>query len=203
MKKLRWIGLVVGIWGLLWTTPTLAIDISIVPVSQTVDVGDPVSVDVVVSGLEAGILDEIVSSFDLNITYAAAIVMATGVTYGTDLGPVSLQSTPDLTTPGLVANLIEVSLELDDDLAAQQGDSVTLLTINFTALAVGISPVRIDFNFPQEVVGRNALVLNLNVNNGQIIVGTQDVPEPGTVVLLGSGVLGLFGYGWWRRKYAV
>ena len=34
----------------------------------------------------------------------------------------------------------------------------------------------------------------------QVVVDTWCVPEPGTFVLLGTGLMALFGYGWYRRK---
>lgn len=36
--------------------------------------------------------------------------------------------------------------------------------------------------------------------DAQIGFVAAQTPEPGTMVLLGTGLLGLFGYGWWRTK---
>jgi hypothetical protein len=36
--------------------------------------------------------------------------------------------------------------------------------------------------------------------DAQIAFVAAQTPEPGTMVLLGTGLLGLFGYGWWRTK---
>ncbi len=102
MKKLIFICIIVGLIGFLWATPARAINIGFVPSSQSVLPGDSLSVDIFVSGLGA----EIVSAYDLDITYEPTILSAIGVTFGSELGfPSSLQSF-DLTTSGLV-DLIE------------------------------------------------------------------------------------------------
>ena len=54
--------------------PGQAIQLSFEPSAQTRDIGDPVSVDVVVSGLETGAAHEIVSAYDLDVTWNPAIL---------------------------------------------------------------------------------------------------------------------------------
>ena len=64
-----------------------AISINIVPSTQTVQNGDAVSADVVISGLTSA--NEIVSAYELNIGYDASILDATSVTFGSYLDDLS------------------------------------------------------------------------------------------------------------------
>ncbi len=94
MKELiRLCGVAVLI-GLLQIASAEAIDLSVSPSAQTVDLGDPASVDIVVSNLGG----EIVSAFDLDITYDASIIEATNVSFGPllgDLDPLSFETLID------------------------------------------------------------------------------------------------------------
>jgi general secretion pathway protein D len=70
-----------------------------------------------------------------------------------------------------------------------------LATINFQALALGTSPVTLS----------NVLLLDSNL--ADITASTADgtvsaVPEPSTLILLITGILGTVGHGWYRRKQA-
>jgi hypothetical protein len=53
-----------------------------------------------------------------------------------------------------------------------------------------------------------SFMLSGGSDTASLVAGTQlipdltAIPEPGSLSLLGSGVLGLLGYGWWRRKWA-
>jgi len=71
------------------------------------------------------------------------VVAATGVNFGAALGVLGLEvlTNFDLATPGLV-DFAALSLLSDADLAALQGDAVTLATLQFSALALGTSPSR-------------------------------------------------------------
>src|SRR5262245_35911032 len=117
MKKLLWFGLLIGICGMFRITPSEAISIDFSPATQSVTLGDTFTMNLVVSGLEAVTPAEIVSAYDLDVTYNAALFAATGVTFGTSLG-LSFQASN--LSSGLV-DLAEVSLESDLDLAALQG----------------------------------------------------------------------------------
>lgn len=118
-----------------------AIRLDFVPALQTKFIGDAVGVDVVVSGLTAA--NQIVSTFDLDVTYDPAILQATGGTYGSALGgggANSFQFAPSF--GGGLIDFAESSFLLDAQLDALQGDSVTLATLSFQAIAPGISSLQ-------------------------------------------------------------
>lgn len=171
--------------------PVAAISIGFVPAGQTAGVGANVSVDVVVSGLEASAIADIVAAFDLDVAYDPLVVAATGVSFGAALGVLGLEvlTNSDLATPGLV-NFAALSLLSDADLAALQGDAVTLATLQFSALALGTSPLALISTAPFgiDVKGAaNGILSFENVVGGAIHV----VPEPSTVLLLTVGLVGL------------
>ncbi len=154
--------------------PAWAILIEFQPAAQMVKVGDSLGVDIVVSGLSAA--GEIVSAYDLDVTYDASILSATDVAFGPFLGSdltcfaLSLCSF-SLAVSGVV-DIAEVSLLDDDMLAAIQPDAFTLATLFFEALAGGTSAFHFDMI---DVKGRNARPIG--------------VPEPGTLWLLVTGLI--------------
>jgi hypothetical protein len=138
MHHRRWLAaLAAGIFA----SSAAALRIDLLPVTSTVDVNDSTTLSVVVSGLDDA--NEIVSSFDLSLTYDAAIVDASSVQFGTLLGgPVDSLQVSDLGTPGSIF-LAEVSLLGDSDLMALQGDTVTLGLLRFLGVDVGISSIQL------------------------------------------------------------
>ena len=176
MKKLRCFVLLMGLLGLAQPSVTNA---AVVlgfdpPPPQTFNSGDSVSVGLLVTGLDP----EIVSAYDLDVSYDASILNANNVLFSTALGGPgdALENFNKL--PGVV-NLASVSLLSDADLSTLQGSSVTLATIQFTALSTGDTSSLAYSAWDLKGAGNKEL---------------QVVPLPAAVWLFGSGMAGLLGF---------
>jgi hypothetical protein len=144
------VSLVVGLFG-----HAQAASISLVPSSGTVMVGDAVDVFVYVMGLEADFdPNEIVSAYDLDVSYGGA-VNAVGLTFGTSLGG-PLDSLQDFNFLAGAVDFAEVSFLADADLAQLQGDTVLLATLIFQAVAPGTATLSF-LSGADDVKGLNAL----------------------------------------------
>jgi len=150
-------------------------------------VGESVTVDIVLSDL-AG---EVVSAYDLDVIYDDSVVLATGVSFSGMLGDPLLWEVfqdADLSVAGLV-DLAELSLLSDAALLALQGgDSVIVASIEFEAIASGISPLGFVFDAFNDVKGLRAQPLDLAVEGGSV----SAIPEPGSFLLFlaGTAVVG-------------
>ena len=182
----------------LYQTPAVAgVSLGLQPVAQTVNLGDPVTVNVVISGLDT--VSQIVSAFDLNVNYNSGILNATGVSFGSllgDLGLFEADGDKVLSTPGVV-DFWEVSYLLDADLAALQPDSFTLATLSFQTVGTGTSMLSFDSVTPPGVyiTGTSAgrLVLD-SVGTGSITVQrANSIPVPATLWLVLLGLCTLTG----------
>ncbi len=179
-----------------------AISLEFVPPNQTVDVNDIVMVDIVVTGLEVGGINQIVSSFDLDVTYNPLVLTATSFTYSSalDTGTFGdLPNDPPLFLNGGVTFITNASLESDADLQLAQGDSVTLGTLFFQAIDSG--PSTLDFGFAS-LGGTNFSLLDFSKGTGNVTVRqpTQNpIPEPSTMLLMGTGSLGLLAWRRWKK----
>ncbi len=179
MKPHRWIalGLLFAAAAVLRPVPASAVVIGFAPPSPLdVIAGVPVDVDVIVSDLGGGI----VSAYDLDVTYDPGFLTATGVVFGPDLGdPFFFQvlESSDRSIPGLV-DFAALSLLSDAELAAIQGPSVTLATLQFDALASGPTSLALLFGPGNDVKGAN----------NQVILPVAAAAEAATWVLLAPGL---------------
>lgn len=169
------------------------ITLSIAPPHQAATVGGTVDVDIVVSDLHDVVPAEIVSAFDLIVTYDSGVLFPSNVAFGLDLGDPSLfeaVTSTDLTFVGEVS-LKETSLLDDPTLDALQADRVTLATISFDVVGTGASPLAFSFGALQGVFGLNALPLDFDIAQAVVEVPGQNLPEAPTLVLLGIALAAL------------
>ena len=197
MKKILWLSLVLGFSHILLSAASVqAVSLVLVPSSQTIVPPSVAEVQVDIVGLNAVVPKQIVSAYDLDLSYDPSILQATAVSFGPFLGA-SFHDF-DLSTAGVV-HFAELSLESDSDLALLQPDRFTLATLTFNPLQVGTSPLTFlpDSMFGIDVTGRNAAVLSLTAGGGAVTV----TPEPGTWAFLGTGLLVLAGLR--RRRFCL
>lgn len=194
--------LVAVLAALVTAAPARAVTISFNPSSTTVDVGDLVNIDVVISGLDGS--EDIASAYDLDVTYDSSIVNATDVAFGPflgDEGNFEVLNDFDL-TPGRIDFAAE-SMLTDQQLAALQPDSFLLATLSFIALTPGTTALNFD---PDEPPG--ILIVSFGgfpIDPDTIIAGTGEItvrgpvqtPEPSTLWL---GLVGLLAARELRRR---
>ena len=194
MSFFRGIAITIAVLGCLPAPAAFAITIGFDPSSQSVGLGDAISVDVVFSDLG----DEVISAYDLDITYDASVIDATGVIFTTALGDelfFEVFNAFDISTAGVV-DLAQLSLLSDATLAAlQPGDAVEVATLAFDAIGAGTAELGFVFDDLNDVKGRNAAVLPVVGEVGSIFVegngggGQAPVPEPSAAILFAVGAI--------------
>lgn len=187
-------------------TANAGLDLTFSPDAQNTTVGGNVAVDVVLNGLTNG---EILSAFDLSVTFKSSVVGFTGGSLDyANFGPTPLpggwgnfSDAPSLSGSTISFDLTSPSS--DAVLQGIQGGSVTLGTLDFTGLGVGISPLTYSY---VDLTGANvasydtdptnpglSTLANGSVTNGSITIPGigPNLPEPATLWLIALGAFGL------------
>lgn len=196
MKKIFYICVTLLTLLLFFVTPSCAILIGFDPVSQSVPVGDPTDVALVISGLGDGSAPSL-GIFDVDISFDSTILDFNSVAFGDPLlgDQLDLLGFGSITffTPGLGSvNLFELSLDDLFTLDSMQAGSFTLATLTFNTLAVGTSSLDISINSLGDASGFS---LDADLQSGSI----SPVPEPASILLLTSGIIGMGLFG--RKKF--
>ena len=181
---------------LLQPDPAHAVIIDFAPDIQVVDVGTPVDVGVVISGLGDG-LPPSLSTFDLDVSFDPLILLLNNVTYGDPILGDQLNlfglGSVTLTTPGAgTVNLFELSLDDPTDIDNLQATAFTLATLRFDTLGVGTSPLGLSINALGDADGGP---LEADAGHGSITARATTtepvIPEPCTGLLLSYGLVGV------------
>jgi len=159
--------------------------VSIQPPVSAVDVGSFFDVFVDVSSVTD------LYAFQFDIGFNPAIISAISLTEG----PFLPSGGTTLFFPGVIDNAAgTITFTADTLIGAIPGvsGSGSIADIQFQALALGTSPIGLS----------NVLLLDsslsdiaFNTANASVDVSSTAVPEPTTILLLGSGLIGLVGYG--------
>lgn len=167
-----------------------AITISFSPSDSQVDPGGTTNVDLVISDLG----DEILTAFDLDVLFDSTILQYDGFSFGTGLDTFGFGTiNGDTDFGGGLVNLFEISFDFDEDLIDFQPDDFVLGTFTFTGIGLGTSALDIfllglagQFVFDADLGFDVPSSLQADTQSGSI-----EVPEPGTLILFLSGLLGI------------
>ncbi|MCP4767525.1 MAG: hypothetical protein GY875_14765 [Gammaproteobacteria bacterium] len=180
-----------------------AATVSFDPSAQSVGLGGSVDVDLRISGLGADIL----TSFDLDLSFDATILGYTGFDFGTGLDSFGLGLNEQIDTDfgGGLVNVFELSIDSDDVLLLSQDDDFVLGTFHFMAIGLGTSGLSVTAHPFAEALGGHhgadgsSIALAFDPEAGSVSV----VPVPAAVWLFGTALIGLVGFGKRKASLAV
>lgn len=176
--------------------------VSVSPATQTIGIGDPASIAIIVSGLT-----DPIGGFSLTLGFNNSFLSSVSFLNNPDgkMGATPLDLSNGFSGGSLELFFVADVNATENSLAAAQGVSFTLATVAFLGSANGLSPLKLadvvlsNWNGEQNLAG-------VGSRDGEICVGgdcsgnVSEIPEPATLLLAGTalGALALR-----RRKLAV
>jgi hypothetical protein len=188
-QKILAMGALVGAFSAnVFAAPVLSFGNSGSDIAQSYNLGDTVSLDFWISGLEAADL----GGFDMNLSFNGAVTGYQNAAFSTDLDDslfYGLAATPTSTNS---LNLSGFSLLAD---LSAQVDALKLFTLVFTASEAGTSTIKLDDFLLADALGFELASASYLA---EITVNSQpaSVPEPGALGLM----LGALALVWGRRR---
>jgi len=198
MKRMRIKFLVVAIGlSMVMAVSSHAITIGVDPVTTDVIVGEVFDVDLTIAGL-GNFQPLSLSSYDLSVAFDPSVLSLNNVTFGEQLdlfGFGSYQNWDE--DPSGLVNVFEVSFDFPWDLDLLQAGDFVLTTLTFVAQAEGTSTLDAFANYYLGDSFGDPLGWPETIQ-GTVTVRAAQVPEPSTLLLFGTGLVGI---GIFRRKF--
>ena len=167
------------------------------PSSQTALPGDNISLDLIISGLNAGGAPSL-GDFDLDIAFDTTKLSFISYSLGSFLGVISSAEADDFSSGvlGGLINLAEVSYLLPAELDSLQGSSFTLATLLFHVNVLG-NGASTNVSFATINALGDGFGNSLGVDAANNAAISNNVPEPSSALLI---LLGLSGLSWLRLR---
>lgn len=169
-------------------SPSWALSLSFAPSAASIEAGDSMAVDIVISGLENSNL----AVFEFNIHYDNTVLASDDYILGGELGDLATGDAVDFSGGDLgggIINLYELSWLAN---LPNQPNSFTLATVSFMGAGPGNSPL----SFSNVILGDElGDPLSADLATGSLNVhAAAAVPEPATILLLAAGLASLAGF---------
>jgi len=194
-KQLAFYAAAIAIGGFVATTSQAAF-LTWDPTTNNVDLNEAFDVNIHIGGLQA---NEDLGGFDIDILFDDSMLDFTGYSLYDGLGNITLGDAEDWSNGdmgGGTINLSELSWLTD---LSFQSDSFMLATLSFTAESIGTSSLTYDFVDFSDSYGAPVTYWG-NVPGTVDITAAAPVPEPTTMMLFGTGLVGLIGMRRNRKK---
>lgn len=179
--------LLIALLTLFLSVSAPAATLNLAPASQMVNLGDTVTLEVVIDGLTEGAAPSL-GAYDLAVTFDPAILDFLYVSFGdpvlgSQLDFIGGASIAESETSLGAVRLFEVSLESEADLNALQAASFVVATITFSTSNAGSTALGLQVNAASDAAGGALPVITAGAT-----VDVLAVPEPSVVSLLAVGL---------------
>jgi hypothetical protein len=153
------------------------VSVSLAPTPQTINVGDPAVMDLIVGGL-GDFAAPSLAAFDFDLSYDPSVLTAVSLTFGNllNLGVLGSVQFSDLSSAGSI-HLNEVSLESAFDLNNAQPATFTLATLSFTGATAGFGAIDFTFASLADEVGNVINEVALNSGSIEVVDGPSGVSD--------------------------